>query len=211
MFESLPKQDNRLFQADQLQKELVQAKIKEMNKKKDTNKKRNKNDTKAATRDSPKGGGNQRNAHKSGYNTWNAHNASNMREKSKQFFQNGGGEESARSSSKSLTFQRQSSLPPRAKKESMEIQRILPRAPSGPMYKSPEQNHKITNRPDRSDSQNSTSAPTSKVNTPIKANVERLPRNTIITNVEDEKKTYSSLSDLTKHGGSVKISHKAEI
>ena len=216
MIEVLPKDDNRYFQADKLQQEIVQAKIQEMNKKKDA-KKRNKNDTKTTeklSRDLPSKSG-ERNVHKSGYNTWNAHNASNMREKSKQFFTNDGGEEGgARSSARSLSFQRQSSLPPRPKKESMEIHRVLPRAPSGPMYKSPEQKHRIANRADRSESQNSASAPTSKINTPIKSNLEnksspaRPPKH---TTGNSEEKTYSTLSDITKHGGSVKISHKAEI
>ena len=121
---------------------------------------------------------------KSGYNTWNVHDASNMREKSKQFFMNEKSSnntqhhhqkqqsaDTTRSSTRSTNLQRQSSLPPRTKKDSIDLQRVLPRAPSGPMYKSPEQKPRsLSKNSDTSQVYHvrSTSTPTSRTSTPQK-------------------------------------------
>lgn len=202
---------SKYFQADQLQKELVQAKMEEMDKRKKrkshlgvTTKEKEQGETQAAP-------------HKSSYRSWEAHDAANMREKSKQLFN----EDEIRTSKRSIQLQRQSSLPPRNKKDSVD-QRILPQMPSGPTYKSPETSPK--NKDDHA--RGSNSAPNSKPSTPVrkvpKSAFDSLPRkkqlkkdssqHTLGSRQHVNSSTmYSSISDLTRKGGSVSISHKADI
>ena len=228
--------DRPFIKPDQLQKELVQAKIEEMKRAKNgggVKKRKSDNEINKIGR-STSPSKDERPAYKSGYNTWNVHDASNMREKSKQFFKNEtnnglSGQDSARSSIRSVNLQRQSSLPPRTKKESLEIQRIMPRAPSGPMYRSPEQKPRalsrgsdttnyVHTRSSSSDAaghnyvRNSSSTPssTTKSNKDKKQNDTPLSSNRL-KKPEDGEIRYSSISDITRSGGSVKISHKAEI
>lgn len=66
-----------------------------------------------------------------GYHTWRPHDPKYMREKSKQFFTCESMKSGIRSTS---SLQRQHSLPPN---NNIEVHRVLPRLPSGPMYKSP--------------------------------------------------------------------------
>lgn len=202
---------SKYFQADQLQKELVQAKMEEMDKRKKrkshlgvTTKEKEQGETQAAP-------------HKSSYRSWEAHDAANMREKSKQLFN----EDEIRTSKRSIQLQRQSSLPPRNKKDSVD-QRILPQMPSGLTYKSPETSPK--NKHDHA--RGSNSAPNSKPSTPVrkvpKSAFDSLPRkkqlkkdssqHTLGSRQHVNSSTmYSSISDLTRKGGSVSISHKADI
>jgi len=228
--------DRPFIKPDQLQKELVQAKIEEMKRAKNAGgvkKRKSDNEINKIGR-STSPSKDERLAYKSGYNTWNVHDASNMREKSKQFFKNEtsnnglSGQDSARSSMRSVNLQRQSSLPPRTKKENLDIQRIMPRAPSGPMYRSPEQKPRafsrgsdITNyvhtRSVSSDAtshnyiRNSSSEPrNSKSNKNKNLDTTPLSHNRLKKPDEGEIR-YSSISDITRSGGSVKISHKAEI
>ena len=219
-----PEGDKNLkyLQADQLQKELVQAKMDEVRERKEVKKRKSdigsKSRESASKRhDSPV---------KSGFSTWHANDANNMREKSKQFFNVGVVRDSARSttSSRSVQLQRQSSLPPRNKKENIDTQqRMLPRTPSDP--KSPETLN------DRKYIHGTSSAPNSKPSTPIKqtnkspfdslhrkpkhkdSRTEDVQRNRANHNHDHstDGKKYPSISDLTRSGGSVKISHKAQI
>lgn len=230
-FQKLHK-DNKLIKPDQLQKELVQAKIEEMKRIKSGERKKRKSDNEI-NRIGRKSPNKDEIGTKSGYNTWNVHDASNMREKSKQFFMNDKSSNSTnsqqqhqhqkqqsadttRSSTRSTNLQRQSSLPPRTKKESIDIQRVLPRAPSGPMYKSPEQKPRSLSK--NSDTQvhhvRSTSTP-QKGGGAVKQKNSSTPLSVVTANrlrcPEEAEIRYSSISDITRSGGSVKISHKAVI
>ncbi|XP_057292998.1 partitioning defective 3 homolog isoform X2 [Hydractinia symbiolongicarpus] len=201
----------KYFQADQLQKELVQAKMEEMDKRK-----KRKSHLGVTTKEKEQGE-TQVAPHKSSYQSWEAHDAANMREKSKQLFN----EDEIRTSKRSIQLQRQSSLPPRNKKDSVD-QRMLPKMPSGPMYKSPETSPK--NKHDHT--RGSNSAPNSKPSTPVrkvpKSAFDSLPRKKQIKKDSSQhtlgsrqhansSTMYSSISDLTRKGGSVSISHKADI
>ena len=241
--------NNMFIKPDQLQKELVQAKIEEMKRIKSGERKKRKSDNeinRVGRPGSPPrrlgGGGKDEYGFKSGYNTWNNHDATTMREKSKQFFMNDSAsnnthqqqqqqqQDTTRSSTRSSNLQRQSSLPPRTKKESIEIQRVLPRAPSGPMYKSPEQKPRaLTKNSDTPSSLGvyhvrSTSTPSSRTSTPqktggagvaVKQTNSANPLSAVAINrlkrPDEADKRYSSIMDITRSGGSVKISHKAEI
>ena len=236
--------DNKFIKPDQMQKELVQAKIEEMKRIKSGERKKRKSDNEINRVGRNPSPNKDEFGFKSGYNTWNVHDASNMREKSKQFFMSEKTQstsapsssnhsnhhqkqqsDSARSSTRSSSLQRQSSLPPRTKKESVDIQRVLPRAPSGPMYKSPEQKPRSLSK--NSDTQihhvRSTSSPSSRTSTPhkeggglpVKQRNSATPLSFVAANrlkrPEETEIRYSSISDITRSGGSVKISHKAEI
>lgn len=212
----------KFLQADLLQKELVQAKIEELKKSKSGGIKKRKSDNEINRIDwSSSPSKEEHRTYKSGYNTWNVHDANNMREKSKQFFMNNTApkveKEQVHNEQRPRipSLQRQSSLPPRTKKENLEIHRVLPRAPSGPMYKSPEQKHRTTKIPDTPHHIRSSSTPNSKSTTPIRnvrqTNSGRTPNSRLRKPVEDNEKRYSSISDLTKRSSSVKISHTAEI
>ena len=227
--------DNKFIKPDQLQKELVQAKIEEMKRIKSGERKKRKSDNEI-NRVGRKSPNKDEFGMKSGYNTWNVHDASNMREKSKQFFMNEKSSnntqhhhqkqqsaDTTRSSTRSTNLQRQSSLPPRTKKDSIDLQRVLPRAPSGPMYKSPEQKPRsLSKNSDTSQVYHvrSTSTPTSRTSTPqkgggpVKQKNSSTPLSVVAANRlkrPEEEIRYSSISDITRSGGSVKISHKAEI
>ncbi|XP_066921548.1 partitioning defective protein 3-like isoform X4 [Clytia hemisphaerica] len=246
-FQNQPKE--KYIGPDQLQKELVQAKIEEMKRNKSGERKKRKSDNEInrigrSVSPNPNNKDERPAAppapHKSGYSTWNPHDAAKMREQSRQFFMRetqqqqqqqqpgGSSQDQPRSSTRSINLQRQSSLPPRTKKESVqEIQRVLPRAPSGPMYKSPESKPRALSKNSngtpsqhvhfRSSSTPSTSSQTS---TPIKggsaakhtnSSTPSYPVNSRLRKPEEHEKRYSSITDITRHGGSVKISHKAEI
>ena len=190
----------RFFQRDKLQKELVQAKMDEIDRSKKELKKRKSDPALHQIVNQPYGD----------YTSWEIHDPSNVREKSKKMFEQSTSD-NIRSSNRHIELRRQSSLPPRNKKESSEYQRVLPRAPSP-------SNEKLAEREKdsaRKSSRSTISAPNSKPGTPnrktAKSPFDSLPRK--LKNkekVEYEEKGYPTLTDLTRTG-SVSITHQAQI
>jgi len=126
MLASLTSKDDKEFEkkynkVDQIQKELVNAQIAEKERKKKEQKKREKMISKVKVTDSPEPKYNI-------YSTWDAHTPENFREKSRQMYS----KKDPNDSSKGL--QRQSSLPPRAKKNSSDnFRRDVPISASVPV------------------------------------------------------------------------------
>ena len=128
------------LQAGQFQKQLVEAKLNEMHTRKDKTRKHDnsqknnifKNESTKEENAKTYESGETSYVPLSGYHTWQAHDPKNMREKSKQFFTRDSVNDQ---SDAGASLQRQHSLP---SKNSSDVHRVLPRAPSGPMYKSPD-------------------------------------------------------------------------
>ena len=191
----------RFFQRDKLQKELVQAKMNEIDRNKKELKKRKSDPALHQIVNHPYGN----------YASWEIHDPSNVREKSKKMFEQSASD-NIRGSNRHIELRRQSSLPPRNKKENSEFQRVLPRAPS-PSNEKLAEREKDSAR--KSSSRNTNSALNSKPGTPnrktAKSPFDSLPRK--LKNkekVEYEEKGYPTLTDLTRTG-SVSITHQAQI